>query len=289
MYDSTPVFEGLLLGFQLTHRVIPVYQENDMDFFKTIGNVVGDVAKFVVTAPAKLTTEPVRIISQAVGFKPISDVINTVHEVHDTVVSHAVNKVIQQPIKTTVTALKIVDHLAKGETKEALNETKNEVLNQVIASKLSTPVDAIKLYLSNLQVQAKSKWQKLPEKLIEILKPYYKFDLSSVRFAENIDTRHGQAITFEYQIFFPKAIDLTEEKELWWMLHELQHTQQYNDKGGLEQFLLKYSLDAIGQTIKQKSFFIHDDIELEKEADAKANSNIKTVHEAYVQSKTLRP
>lgn len=102
-----------------------------------------------------------------------------------------------------------------------------------------------------------------------------------VKFATDINTVHGQAITIENQIFFPREIDLENKDDLWWMLHELTHVKQYLDIGGFEKFMLEYLVQGGAEMIKHKSFDIHDLIPLEEKADQKADTIIEQVYKAF--------
>jgi hypothetical protein len=84
-------------------------------------------------------------------------------------------------------------------------------------------------YRASLDHQASGRWQRLPDSFVEKFSKYYpRINLAGVRFAENIDTVHGQAITFHYDIFFPSTVDINERDDAELMLHELAHTDQLN-------------------------------------------------------------
>jgi hypothetical protein len=134
-------------------------------------------------------------------------------------------------------------------------------------------LNIIEAYKATLFAQASNKWQKLPGWFISEFGPAYpNIDLARVRFATGINTKHGNAITFAYNIFFPSAVDLDERDGKEWMLHELTHTRQYEDKGGEEAFLSEYILHAAGNVLSKGSINIHDDISIEQDAITNART-----------------
>ncbi|MEY9199927.1 MULTISPECIES: eCIS core domain-containing protein [Sinorhizobium] len=128
-------------------------------------------------------------------------------------------------------------------------------------------------YRSSLAHQATGRWQSLPSEFSDQIRGKFpSIDLDHVRYATNIFTVHGQAITIGYQIYFPHEIDLREPDGKRLMYHELQHVVQYEDRGGVEPFLVEYIAKAIGKIVQKRSFNVHDDIDLEAEANKKADS-----------------
>jgi hypothetical protein len=136
--------------------------------------------------------------------------------------------------------------------------------------------DIIAHYKDGLIGQAHGRWQTLPQWFIsEFEDDYPNVDLGQVRYATNIKTVHGQAITFYYQIFFPqRSLDLFKRSDKEWMLHELQHTQQYALKGGEDTFLSEYVLHAPGEALARRTVNVHDNISIEEDAIAKADELI---------------
>lgn len=269
-----------------------------MGFFKSIIKVVeggakavGDAAKVAVEAQVKIVTQPVIKIAEAAKIQPVADVVKKVENTTTTIAGGAINAGIQKVTDLPVTAFNAADKVAQGKIGEALEELKDGVVRHVIATNpiTATTVDAVRAYRGALQEQAKNKWQTLPSELIDILKPHYDFDLEQIRFATDINTVHGQAITFEYEIFFPKNVDFRTYDDLRWLLHELEHTQQYKDVGGFEPFVTKYLLNGAAKIIQHKSVNIHDEISLEKDADKKRDSIIETVFSQYVHQPVARP
>ena len=121
----------------------------------------------------------------------------------------------------------------------------------------------------------------------------YDVDVTAIGYAENIDTlQDGFAVTIGNNIHFPGAINLGEngpgsEGDVKTMLHELEHVVQYKRHGGVTSFLLKYvvqagvgsleSLQKIGKSWKDFVLKVHDNMDLEKDADSKADSLIDRV------------
>ena len=58
------------------------------------------------------------------------------------------------------------------------------------------------------------------------------------------------------------------------MLHELQHTAQYVLKGGEQQFLSEYILHAAGRIVACGCVDVHDDINTERDANAKSSNTL---------------
>ena len=60
--------------------------------------------------------------------------------------------------------------------------------------------------------------------------------------------------------------------DAWLLAHELEHVVQYANRGGVEPFLAEYILKAGGSILRGgNSIDIHDNIDLENAANAKAN------------------
>jgi uncharacterized membrane protein len=130
-------------------------------------------------------------------------------------------------------------------------------------------------YKRSLLEQAEGRWQRLPDWFIDLFADEYpEISLRQVRYATRINTVHGQAITFAYQIFFPKDIDLNTRSGKHLMLHELEHTAQYQRKGGEQAFISEYLLHGAGRIIQKRSFDVHDDINTEADAISKSDDVI---------------
>ncbi|WP_438040517.1 hypothetical protein [Sorangium sp. So ce128] len=152
-----------------------------------------------------------------------------------------------------------------------------------VAAGLSPAAAAlIASYFQFLEVQASGKLKAIPEPLRGWLQPHYGVDLGNVYYAENINTIHGQAITVERHIYFPRPIDLNDCGDIKWLIHELQHCEQYRVLGGHVQFMVKYisqvaaELPAIIARLAQTGSFsseeAHDRLGLEAEAIQKAST-----------------
>lgn len=117
--------------------------------------------------------------------------------------------------------------------------------------------------------QADGRWQALPPQLVAALQGQYQgVNLASVRYAENISTPLKEGMTFGNRIYFPQYLDLTQPDDLWWMLHELEHTVQYGRSDSNAETLCNYELKGIGNG------FQHDRIDMEQAANRKADALI---------------
>lgn len=118
-------------------------------------------------------------------------------------------------------------------------------------------------------------WKSLPAPLIGALQQHYSVNLAGIRYAENISTSNGDAQTFANAIYFPRSINLNERSDLWWMLHELEHSVQFaGSSWGTSGKLCEYMAKGIGRG------FDHDSIDMERSANAKANALIDYAHSA---------
>jgi Domain of unknown function (DUF4157) len=136
-------------------------------------------------------------------------------------------------------------------------------------------------YLADLERQAQGRKRPLPDGFRSIVAQHYpKINLERVRYAENINTWHGQGMTVGYTIYFTSAIDLNNRDDVHWMLHELEHVTQYERVGGVSAFLLKYFFHGAIRAINNGSFNVHDDLGLERDADNKADRIIGEVANA---------
>jgi hypothetical protein len=133
----------------------------------------------------------------------------------------------------------------------------------------------IERYKNHLFNQAEGRWKSLPQWLVDGVQRYYpEINLDSVRYAENINTIHNQAITWHYHIFFPINVNFYSTQDVLWMLHELEHVVQYQRRGGEQAFLSEYIWKTPGKIIETGSFNVHDAIDIERAAHAKANNVI---------------
>jgi Domain of unknown function (DUF4157) len=150
-----------------------------------------------------------------------------------------------------------------------------ERAGELIMDVCSGPVRAYELELQN---QASGRWKALPFPLIEYLQgEYSSVNLASVRYAENIRTVDGSAHTFGNRIYFPSGLDLTNFGDLHWMLHELEHTVQYASRGGKSTMLCEYQAKFVGSGLD------HDQIDMERAADRKADYLVKSAYRVMEQ------
>jgi Domain of unknown function (DUF4157) len=126
-------------------------------------------------------------------------------------------------------------------------------------------------YLERLYQQGNGRWQSLPDNFKACYGRHYGINLDEVKYATNINTGHGSAITVGKDIYFPTDINLDIPEGKRWILHELEHVRQYQVTGGVSKFLVKYGAQGAMEIASNGSFKIHDNIQLEQEADAKAD------------------
>lgn len=121
--------------------------------------------------------------------------------------------------------------------------------------------------------------KKLPEWLIESVKNQYpEVDLNSVIYVEDANTIHGQNITWENHIFFVRKINFKDKEDLRLVLHELEHVVQYKNRGGYKPLISEYIKKSAGKIVQYKSINIHDMIDLERAAIAKASAVLPGVY-----------
>ena len=147
-----------------------------------------------------------------------------------------------------------------------------DVLAAVAAAGLAPVVTGILAsYLAYLEQQANGRLKSIPSELANWLAAHYNVDVGSVRYAENIDTVHGQGITVGSHIYFTKGVDLIGSRDdINWLFHELEHCVQYQTLGGVGPFMAKYAVQCAAEIISKKSFDVHDAVGIESEAISKA-------------------
>ncbi len=122
----------------------------------------------------------------------------------------------------------------------------------------------------------------VPPCLYQIIRDDYHLDPVSVNIRMDVtDTPSSDtAITLENTIFFPYDFDVLEDQySLHWLLHEIEHITQWRDKG-VAGFIAEY-VCATGVNIEKFDLLeIHDGIQLERAADAKADRLIIKAVEA---------
>lgn len=130
----------------------------------------------------------------------------------------------------------------------------------------------IERYKQDLYNQASGRWKSLPRDFVEAAQDHYpEIALNSIRYATDINTWHGQALTWHYHIFFPRDINLDTYQDVEWMLHEIEHVVQYERRGGEREFLGEYVLKTVGKVIQQGNFNVHDYVDIEEAATRKAD------------------
>ena len=129
-------------------------------------------------------------------------------------------------------------------------------------------------YIRFLQQQAGSNVYPLDEASINAIQhpAIYSVNLHAVRYATNINTIHGANITIGNTIYFVRNMNSGDPNDAWVLAHELEHVVQYANRGGVEPFLAEYVLKAGGSILRGgNSIDIHNNIDLENAANAKAN------------------
>ncbi len=127
-------------------------------------------------------------------------------------------------------------------------------------------------YIGFLQNQAGNNIYRLDDAIINQIQKFYSINLHGVRYATGINTIHGANITIGNTIYFVRDIDFDSPNDGWTLYHELEHVVQYANRGGVEPFLAEYTLKAGGSILRGgNSIDMHDNIDLESAANAKAN------------------
>jgi Domain of unknown function (DUF4157) len=127
-------------------------------------------------------------------------------------------------------------------------------------------------YIAYLQNQAGNNLFPIDESIIGAIQQFYTIDLHAVRYATNINTIHGANVTIGNTIYFVRNMNFGDPNDLWTLAHELEHVVQYANRGGVEPFLAEYVLKGGGSLLKGgNSIYMHDNIDLESAANAKAN------------------
>jgi hypothetical protein len=125
----------------------------------------------------------------------------------------------------------------------------------------------VRYYGTSMEGQAQGRWKALPPQIIREMQDAFANDLSAVRYAEGINTGGGSAVTMGNRIYFPRAINLYDRGDMWWLMHELEHTVQYRGESRSAK-LCEYFAKSIGNGLN------HDRIDWERAADRKANWTI---------------
>jgi Domain of unknown function (DUF4157) len=129
-------------------------------------------------------------------------------------------------------------------------------------------------YIRDLRNQARLQGvMEIHPDIRRIIQRYYDhLDVAAVRYAFYINTHHGQIVTIGNTIFFTRDMDFNKTDDFRTLLHELEHSVQYANRGGEQNFLAEYILKSGGSIFRGGSTVdMHDSIDLERAADAKAN------------------
>jgi hypothetical protein len=129
----------------------------------------------------------------------------------------------------------------------------------------------VERYKEHLFSQVGGNTSSIPNDLAALLQPYYpEIDVSSVGYSTNIDTIHGDHITWENHIFFVSDVNLQSDEGLLLLFHELEHVVQYKNKGGYKNMVSEYLLHAAGAVMESGTVNVHDMISVEEAANRKA-------------------
>ena len=141
-----------------------------------------------------------------------------------------------------------------------------------------TLMPIISLYWLGMEKQAIRKWSPLSAEWLERLTPFYNIDLTTVRYAQGIDTSLSDtAVTIGSHIFFPEALDLSASEDQRWLFHELMHCEQYVRLKSVPNFFHQYIPEIVASVLKARSFNVHDLVPLEAEADARADLVMRSI------------
>jgi hypothetical protein len=161
---------------------------------------------------------------------------------------------------------------------------------------------SLREYVTYLDIEGRRRgYSKLPANVSVVLKPFFgDISLSRVRYAQEVNTLHGKAITVGYNIYFPRRVDLDSCKEsrcdFALLIHELEHVSQYKKHGGVEPFLLKYVGNGLLQSpfiplslIQGGAYDLHAELQLEKDANAKVDNIFDTAWPKVSQKRIADP
>jgi len=206
-----------------------------------------------------------------------------------------VGELVKQGKKAIGDTVKAGKKAVKDVTEETKRTPKNvaklgtealDLARNLLGQGLIPPV--VREYFSYLETQASGKWKGIPSDLHSILSTYYpQVIMGNVRYAENIDTVHGMAITIDDQIFFPTSLDLYSPDSFGWLLHELEHVGQYRVAGGRDAFVAKYLLQGGMEIFTKGSFNVHDAVGLEREAIDKADRIFEAAYDKTIAHETV--
>ena len=150
----------------------------------------------------------------------------------------------------------------------------------------------LKTYMFYLRTAAKRQgWKTIDIKLRNILAEDFSFPLENVKYATNINTITGQPITFGYDIFFPRSMNIKEDEyDLREMLKQLEYAQTYKSSGGIWPFLEKYLFNKdnppqtkmlLRKCVRQRALNLDDIRSLDKKTDDDAESILQRIWIQY--------
>lgn len=131
-------------------------------------------------------------------------------------------------------------------------------------------------------------FHRLPDHVIEVLRPHYDIDWSRLEYAVGQKTIHGMNMAVGNRIYFTKPeLNLMKRSEFKLMLHELEHVRQYRVSGAEMGFTAKYTVQAVGQFLgsvvrlesPDKVFQPHKHMDLEREAQEKSENLVDKLHQ----------
>ena len=148
-------------------------------------------------------------------------------------------------------------------------------------------------------VDASASMRRLPYEVRQRLAPYYGLQLlEQVRYGESEFLKMGgAAMTDCHSIYFPSGsgmIDIVEKGHLFdrtyrddlkWLLHELTHCEQCDEKGGQDAYAVTWFKEVAASTIAQlfldpkqvNARMLHDAMSMEKAAEEKAQRVLKQI------------
>lgn len=207
-----------------------------------------------------------KIVNDVKKVDPVKNLQNVIHQVEQKL---PIDNFMQLVKTVEQKSLQITGTLAvPGVSVDQLARLVTEYLDSFVLNPLAGAL--VVAYVEYLERQGSSR--ELPVGLCKLLQHEYGIDLRSVRYAEGVDTLHGQAITIGNRIHFPRKVDVLGSKsDLRWLLHELEHCVQYDRAGGKSKFLARYVAEAAASILSSHSINVHDQIDLEREANDKAD------------------
>jgi Domain of unknown function (DUF4157) len=150
--------------------------------------------------------------------------------------------------------------------------------NSLLESDMKQFGPIVDQYIGFLQNQAGNNVYRLSDSIIRPIQPFYSVDLHNIRYAAGINTINGENITIVNTIYFVRGMNFSDPNDAWTLYHELAHAAKYANRGGVEPFLAEYVLKAGGSVLRGgKLIDIHDNIDLENAANAKANQVMNAV------------